>query len=182
MKSSDILTSGRSRESYPVLFTTSLIQPEIPQNTGNIGRTCVSSCSFLEIVGPLGFKITDSNLKRAGLDYWKDLNWQYFEDRDSWERSLSRPERTFYFSAKSERLFYDVEFKRGDRFVFGQETVGLPDDMMQQNSDRVLQLPILGPVRGLNVATAVAVVHCEAIRQLRLRGEIKPQDFRIYRD
>ncbi|MFN7453709.1 MAG: tRNA (cytidine(34)-2'-O)-methyltransferase [Pseudobdellovibrionaceae bacterium] len=182
MKSSDILTSGRSQENYPVLFTTTLIQPEIPQNTGNIGRTCVSSRSFLEIVGPTGFKITDSNLKRAGLDYWKNLNWQYFENRESWVEKISNPERTFYFSAKSERLFFDVEFQIGDRFVFGRETLGLPDDMMQQNAERVLQLPILGPVRGLNVATAVAVVHCEAIRQFRNQGRLSPQDFRIYRD
>jgi tRNA (cytidine/uridine-2'-O-)-methyltransferase len=181
MKSSDILTEGSSRERYPLLFTTTLIEPEIPQNTGNIGRTCVGCRSFLEIVGPTGFDITDSNLKRAGLDYWPNLNWTSYHSQKEWaQKTNPTHDRTFYFSAKSSRLIYDVEFQPGDRFVFGKETKGLPEDLMRQNESRVLQLPILGPIRGLNLATAVAVVLYEAVRQVRHKGHLNPNDFRIY--
>lgn len=181
MKSLDILTEGSSREAYPLLFTTTLIEPEIPQNTGNIGRTCVGCRSFLEIVGPTGFHITDSNLKRAGLDYWPELNWKFYDSQKSWtEQADPSNSRTFYFSAKSPRLIYDVDFHPGDRFVFGKETKGLPEDLMRQNQSRVLQLPILGPIRGLNLATAVAVVLYEAVRQVRQKGHLGPNDFRIY--
>lgn len=152
------------------LFHVVLIEPEIPQNTGNIGRTCVGLRSHLDLVGELGFKITDKNLRRAGLDYWQHLTWKHFENIKDWEGQLARPERTFYFSAKAEKSLYDVQFQKGDTFVFGRETQGLPDDILRRNSQRMLLIPILGPVRGYNVATSVAMVLTEAYRQVR--GEI----------
>lgn len=119
----------------------------------------------LHLIGKLGFEINDRNLKRAGLDYWPHLKWYRHEQLSDWESSLSQPERVFYFSAFSHRNFFDVEFQPGDTFVFGKETKGLPQDLLQRNEQRCLQLPILGPVRGLNLATAVAIVLYEAVRQ-----------------
>lgn len=149
------------------LFRISLIEPEIPQNTGNIGRTCVGMHCHLDLVGEMGFNITDKNLRRAGLDYWQHLTWKHFADIPEWEQSLATPSRVFYFSAYATRSIYDVQYQKGDTFVFGRETRGLPDDMLQRNADRCLQIPILGPVRGYNVATSVAMVLTEAYRQIR---------------
>lgn len=164
----DILTGNRPETaSAAPLFRISLIEPEIPQNTGNIGRTCVGLNSHLDLVGELGFRITDKNLRRAGLDYWQHLTWKHYPDIPSWQQSLGDPTRVFYFSAYATRSMYDVEYRSGDTFVFGRETRGLPDDMLQRNQDRCLQIPILGPVRGYNVATSVAMVLTEAYRQIR---------------
>lgn len=175
MKSSDILTEGNPVGLPQNYFTTVLIEPDIPQNTGNIGRTCVGSRSDLHLVGKMGFEITDKNLKRAGLDYWQHLRWKHFQSLQDWEQQLSQPKRVFYFSAKTSNSFYDQEFQVGDTFVFGKETKGLPEDLMRRNQDRVLVIPILGPVRGFNVATSVAVVLAEAIRQTIRSGQIKPE-------
>ena len=158
------------------LFHVALVEPEIPQNTGNIGRTCVGTRSDLHLVGQLGFKITDRNLKRAGLDYWQHLSWKHHESIGDWKSEIKDPRRVFYFSAKGTRHYYDVQFQKGDWIVFGKETKGLPDDLLQQNPEQVLLIPILGPVRGYNVSTAVAIVAFEFLRQLRERGEM-PEDY-----
>lgn len=161
----EVLKGGRPDHGPAPLFTVALIEPEIPQNTGNIGRTCVGTRAELQIAGKLGFKITDRNLKRAGLDYWQHLHWQSFENVADWEEQIKAPSRVFYFSARAKKSYTDVQFQPGDTFVFGKETKGLPEDLMRRNSDRLLQIPILGPIRGLNLATAVAIVLYEAIRQ-----------------
>jgi len=164
---------GNTPEGAPEpLFHVALIEPEIPQNTGNIGRTCVGTQSDLHLVGPLGFHITDRNLKRAGLDYWQHLSWSLHETRADWQKKIKDPARVFYFSAFATQSYYDVEYKKGDWLVFGKETKGLPDDILQQNPGQVLLIPILGPVRGYNVATSVAIVLFEALRQLRFRQEL----------
>lgn len=167
MKSTDILHEGQPLEAYKALFQVALIEPEIPQNTGNIGRTCVGTRSDLHLVGDLGFKITDTNLKRAGLDYWQHLRWKHWQNLADWESQLERPNRVFYFSAFAQKNYQDVQFQEGDTFVFGKETKGLPEDLMRRNADQTLLIPMYGPVRGFNVATAVAVVLYEAIRQVR---------------
>jgi tRNA (cytidine/uridine-2'-O-)-methyltransferase len=172
----EILRGHQPPNAPEPLFHVALIEPEIPQNTGNIGRTCVGTRSDLHLVGELGFKITDRNLKRAGLDYWQHLSWRHHPSLDGWRREIRDPKRVFYLSAKATRTFYDVEYRKGDWLVFGRETKGLPDDILQQNSEQTLLIPILGPVRGYNVATSVAVVLFEALRQLRTRGEM-PEDF-----
>jgi tRNA (cytidine/uridine-2'-O-)-methyltransferase len=159
---------GHPQLSRPNLFNVSLIEPEIPQNTGNIGRTCVGTRANLHLVGNLGFEITDKNLKRAGLDYWQHLWWQHYETQQDWESQIPDPSRVFYFSARATRCYYDVQFKPDDWLVFGKETKGLDSELMRRNEDRCLQIPILGPIRGLNVATAVAIVLYEAVRQNRL--------------
>jgi len=149
------------------LFHVVLIEPEIPQNTGNIGRTCVGLNSALHLVGPTGFEINHARLKRAGLDYWPYLNWQMYPNRDSWSKSFVPKGRRYYFSAKATRLYYDVSYKPGDVLVFGKETAGLPDDMLTENAKDTVLLPMLGQVRGYNLATAVAIGIFEAYRQIR---------------
>ncbi|PIS10640.1 MAG: tRNA (uridine(34)/cytosine(34)/5-carboxymethylaminomethyluridine(34)-2'-O)-methyltransferase TrmL [Bdellovibrio sp. CG10_big_fil_rev_8_21_14_0_10_47_8] len=169
MKSSDILHRNHPTLTEPSLFRVALIEPEIPQNTGNIGRTCVGTRSELHLVGNLGFEITDKNLKRAGLDYWQHLHWTHHLSMADWQKQIPDPSRVFYFSTKSSRSYFEADFQPGDWFVFGKETKGLDPDLLRQNEDRVLKIPILGPIRSLNVATAVTVVLYEAIRQIQSR-------------
>lgn len=170
MKSSDILVENRPHQKAPPLFHVVLIEPDIPQNTGNIGRTCVGTRSELHLVGKLGFEITDRNLKRAGLDYWQHLTWTHHQTMGEWQSQISNPQRVFYFSTKATQTYFDVEYQIGDNLVFGKETRGLDEDILRQNPDRILQIPILGPIRSLNVATAATVVLYEAIRQLKRKG------------
>lgn len=167
-----VLSQGSPQVKLPHLFNVTLVEPEIPQNTGNIGRTCVATHSSLYLVGNLGFKITDTNLKRAGLDYWDHLTWKHFSTISEWESQLLNPKRVFYFSAKADQHYTEVQYKKGDHFVFGKETKGLPEDLMLRNKEQLLYIPLLGPARGLNVATAVAIVVYEGIRQLQFRKEL----------
>ena len=128
--------------------------------------------SDLHLVGKLGFEITDSNLKRAGLDYWEHLTWTHHQRLQDWEAVVKNPRRAFYLSAKADIHYTDVQFQKEDWLIFGKETKGLPDDLMLRNKEQLLLIPLLGPARGLNVATAVAVVLYEGIRQLQTRGEL----------
>ena len=177
MKSSGIwaekvLSQGCPTVTKPHLFHIALIEPEIPQNTGNIGRTCVATHSSLHLVGNLGFKITDSNLKRAGLDYWDHLTWKHHAEISDWQKEIMNPTRVFYFSAKADMHYTEVQYKQGDWLVFGKETKGLPEDLMLCNKDQLVYIPLLGPARGLNLATAVAIAAYEGIRQLQKRKEL----------
>jgi tRNA (cytidine/uridine-2'-O-)-methyltransferase len=155
------------KQQYGSLFNVALIEPEIPQNTGNIGRTCVGLMSSLHLVGKKGFEITDKNLKRAGLDYWPYLTWEQHADFSSWQKKIPDPKRVFYFTTKTTQTYWDPQFQPGDWFVFGKETKGLPEDLLRQNPEQCLTIPQIGPIRSLNVATAVAIVLYEAYRQLR---------------
>ena len=170
--SESTLTGSQSPAAVSPFFHVVLVEPEIPQNTGNIGRTCVATNCDLHLVGKLGFKITDTNLKRAGLDYWQHLSWTHHKQFTDWQKQLEDPKRVFYFSAKARRHYSSETFKKGDWFVFGKETKGLDKELLRRNVDRTLWIPLYGPVRGLNVATSGAVVVYEAIRQLEARGEI----------
>lgn len=152
------------------LFHVALVEPEIPQNTGNIGRTCVGINADLHLVGKLGFEITDANLKRAGLDYWQHLSWKQHNSIDAWKAEVEDEKRVFYFSSHATKSFFDVQYRPGDWFVFGKETKGLDPELLQRNEDRALQIPLRGPIRGLNVATAVAIVLYEALRQVETKG------------
>jgi tRNA (cytidine/uridine-2'-O-)-methyltransferase len=177
MKSSGTSTDPLLKGHSPVLekppvFHVALIEPEIPQNTGNIGRTCVGTRADLHLVGKLGFNITDKNLKRAGLDYWQYLQWTHHAEFSDWERQVKDPTRVFYFSTKAKKTYFDVEFQPGDWLVFGKETKGLDEDLLRRNPEQVLKIPILGPIRSLNVATAVTVVLYEGLRQLKNQGQI----------
>jgi tRNA (cytidine/uridine-2'-O-)-methyltransferase len=169
LKDGNILSSVTKKDCF---FRVALIEPEIPQNTGNIGRTCVGTQSELHLIGPLGFEITDKNLKRAGLDYWPHLFWKQYENYDSWFQNVSNPQRTFFFSTKAGKNYDEVDYQRGDWLIFGKETKGLSESILTQYQDRVVKIPQYGPIRSLNVATAVAIALYEGIRQLRTKNLI----------
>lgn len=153
---------------YPeTQFNIVLIEPEIPQNTGNIGRTCVGTWCKLHLVGKLGFEITDKNLKRSGLDYWPHLEWVHHPDWESWWKLVQNPERVFFFSTHADKSFYDLKLQKGDWLVFGKETKGLGPEIIKKYRDQLVKLPMLGPIRSLNVATTVAIAVYEGLRQFR---------------
>ena len=123
-------------EKYPHLnFNIVLVEPEIPTNTGNIGRTCVGSYSHLHLVHPLGFEITDTRLKRAGLDYWGDLQVTHHKGYDQWFQTVPDPSRVFFFTTKVDRPYFSVDYKPGDYLVFGPETRGLSKSVLEANAD-----------------------------------------------
>ena len=143
-----------------------LVQPEIPPNTGNIARLCAATGSRLHLIEPLGFKITDSRLRRAGLDYWPSIQGQV---HPSWPALLEalRPGRFFLYSTGSSRPYTQVAYRSGDVLVFGCETKGLPEDLLATFPRAVLGIPIrTDHVRSLNLSSAVAVVVYEALRQI----------------
>lgn len=148
------------------LFKVVLLEPEIPQNTGNIGRTCVGLECELHIIGPTGFEITDANLKRAGLDYWQHLSWFQYKSFEEWFSTVENPERVFYFTTKVKQTYFDVKYQRGDWLVFGKETKGLPPELIQSNLKQAVTIPQTGQVRSLNLATAVAISLYEGFRQV----------------
>ena len=147
------------------MFNVVLVEPEIPPNTGNIGRLCLATGSTLHLVKPLGFSIDDRELKRAGLDYWKEVDLQLW---DSFERLRhdNANNRFFFLTTKTDRAYYDVQFGAGDFLVFGRETKGLPEAMLRDHADELLTIPMQG-TRSLNLATAVGIVLFEAMRQQR---------------
>lgn len=148
------------------MFNIVLIEPEIPPNTGNIGRLCLATGSTLHLVKPLGFSIDDRTLLRAGLDYWKEVDvrlWDSFEDL---QRAQQPNGRLFFLTTKSDRAYCDVCFEPGDFLVFGRETKGLPETLLAAHAEQLLTIPMQG-TRSLNLATAVAIVLFEAVRQQR---------------
>ncbi len=144
-----------------------LIEPEIPNNTGNIGRLCVGTESRLHLVHPFGFKITDTNLKRAGMDYWVHLDWNQYENVAEWMAAIPDLSRVFLFSSNSEKSYYDTEFKDGDWLVFGKESVGLSAEVLSKFENH-LTIPISPLARSYNLANAVAFAVGEAKRQVNL--------------
>lgn len=148
------------------LFRIVLIEPEIPQNTGNIGRTCVATNCELHLVGKMGFEINDTNLKRAGLDYWPHLKWYRHETFADWWKHVEDPSRIWLFTTKTKRTYFEPEFKQGDWFVFGKETKGLDPDLLLKYPDQTVTIPMIGDgARSLNLATSVAIAAYEGVRQ-----------------
>lgn len=147
-------------------FKIGLIEPEIPNNTGNIGRTCVGTFCELHLVGKLGFEISDRQLKRAGLDYWPNLVWTHHLSWEEWWRRIEDPSRVFFFSKKATRSFREVQYQAGDWLVFGKETKGLEERILKDHSDQLVRIPVEGPIRSLNLASAVAVAIYEGLRQI----------------
>lgn len=147
------------------LFHVVLYQPDIPQNTGNIGRSCVAVGAKLWLVRPLGFRLDSRYLKRAGMDYWQHLDWQAV---DSWTELMTylgdRPQ--WLFSRFATRLAWDASFQAGDVLVFGSETRGLPETLRTANAHRCLKLPMREEVRSLNLASTVNTILYEGVRQL----------------
>lgn len=141
-----------------------LYQPEIPQNTGNIGRTCVAIGAKLWLIRPLGFRVDDRSLKRAGMDYWEHLDW---EVADSWEEVQKRlpDSQVWHLTKTATRLVWDATFKIGDILLFGSESRGLPASILSQNPASNLKLPMSDLVRSLNLASTANTVAYEAVRQ-----------------
>ncbi len=149
------------------MFNVVLVRPEIPPNTGNIGRLCLATRSTLHLVRPLGFSLADRQLKRAGLDYWNEVSlklWDSFDALQRSQRSQSRDANYFFLTTKSKRPYYQARFQLDDFLVFGSETKGLPESLLVANSDRCICIPMHG-TRSLNLATAVGIVLFEAVRQ-----------------
>lgn len=141
-----------------------LIEPEIPQNTGNIARTCAATGARLHLVEPMGFKITDKQVKRAGLDYWDKLDITYYKDIDDFfERNKGA--EFFYFTTKAEQAHSDVQYPNNCFLVFGKETKGLPEELLKANHDRCVRLPMRGIIRSLNLANSVCAGAYEVLRQ-----------------
>ena len=153
-------------ENQESLFRVVLVEPEIPQNTGNIGRTCVGTNCELHLIQPMSFEITDTNLKRAGLDYWQHLKWFTHKNYQDWFSKVEDPSRVFYFTTKVPKTYYEIKYQKGDWFVFGKETKGLPPELINQNKEQAITIPQTGPVRSLNLATAVAITIYEGFRQV----------------
>lgn len=149
------------------LFRVALIEPEIPSNTGNIGRTCVAGNCELQLVGPLAFEITDKKLKRAGLDYWPYLNYKYYKNLKVWE-NREQLSRAWFFSTKGKNSLYDCSIQKGDLLVFGKETGGLDQELLNRFEKRTVLIPFTGKVRSLNLSNAVAIALFEALRQNRI--------------
>ncbi len=143
-----------------------LVEPEIPNNTGNIGRLCVGTHSRLHLIHPFGFKITDAAVKRAGLDYWVHLDRTEYPDVGAWAAIVPDPSRVFLFSSHARQSYLDAKFQDGDWLVFGKESVGLSKEVLDR-FDNHLSIPISPLVRSYNIANSVAFALGEAKRQLR---------------
>lgn len=142
-----------------------LVEPEIPNNTGNIGRLCVGTGNRLHLIKPYGFEITDKNLKRSGLDYWVHLDWKEYNNVDEWIAQIPDKSRVFLFSSKADASYYEAEFQEGDWLVFGKESVGLSPEVLAQFENH-LTIPMSDKIRSYNIANSVAFVVGEARRQL----------------
>lgn len=146
------------------MFHIVLVEPEIPQNTGNIVRTCAATGCHLHLVRPLGFEVSDKYLKRAGLDYWNFVDISFYDGIE--EVFAAYPSaRFFFFSTKAAKTHSDVAYREGDFLVFGKETKGLPEPLLAAHYDSCVRLPMLGGIRSLNLANSVAVAVYEAWRQ-----------------
>ena len=149
-------------------FNIVLVTPQIPNNTGNIGRLCVGSLSKLHLVKPLGFEITDSRVKRAGLDYWSELDLCYHENFEALLESIPDISRVFFFTTRAKKSYYDVSYKEGDWLVFGREADGLPQEIVEKFEKQCVKIPFPGTVRSFNLGNAVAMSLGEGLRQLSI--------------
>ena len=153
-----------------------LFEPEIPANTGNIGRTCVATGTRLHLIEPLGFSLSEKALKRAGMDYWKDLdvttyvNWEDFCQKN--------PDAKIYFATtKARHVYSEVNYESDCYIMFGKESAGIPEEILKENPDTCVRIPMLGETRSLNLSNSVAIVLYEALRQnsfdhMTLEGEL----------
>ena len=146
------------------MFNVVLVEPEIPPNTGNIGRLCLATRSTLHLVRPFGFSLDDRQLRRAGLDYWDEVPLQTWDSFDALQRAQSAETRYFFLTTKAQCPYYSVDFRKNDFLVFGRETKGLSHKLLATNPQSCITIPMHG-TRSLNLATAVAIVLFEAVRQ-----------------
>ncbi len=146
------------------MFNIVLVEPEIPQNTGNIARTCAATGCRLHLVKPLGFEVSDKYLKRAGLDYWQYVDIKYWENFEELQAAFPQG-RFFYFTTKALNCYTDIEYTDGDFLVFGKETKGLPEELLKANPHSCVRIPMMGELRSLNLSNSVAIAVYEGLRQ-----------------
>ncbi len=151
------------------MFNIVLVEPEIPQNAGNIARTCAATGTVLHMVRPFGFEISDKYLKRAGLDYWHLVDIRYYDSFEEVEKA-NPDARFFFFTTKGRSRHSDVEFKDGDFLVFGKETKGLPEELLMKHEKECLRIPMFSEARSLNLSNSVAIAVYEALRQTDYDG------------
>lgn len=148
------------------MFNIVLVNPEIPQNTGSIGRICVNTDSRLHIIKPISFDLSEKAVRRAGMDYWKLLDLHVWESLDDFlEAYASKSDRFFFATTKTDQPYFKADFKKGDFFFFGGESKGLPMELMQQKSEHMITIPMGKNGRSLNLSVAVGIVLYDAIRQ-----------------
>ncbi len=146
-----------------------LVEPEIPPNTGNVGRLCLATGARLHLVKPLGFSLDDRAVRRAGLDYWRDVDVKLWDSLDELFAAAGSGARFFFVTTKAKRAYWDAQFRDGDFLVFGRETKGLPEPLLAAHAESCLTIPMTGSTRSLNLATAAGIVLYEAVRQLAAR-------------
>ena len=153
-----------------------LLEPEIPANTGNIGRTCVASGTRLHLIEPLGFSLSEKALKRAGMDYWKDLDvTTYIDYQDFLEKNPGA--KIYMATTKAHRVYTEVSYEEDCYIMFGKESAGIPEEILVENRENCVRIPMIGDIRSLNLGNSVAVVLYEALRQngfagMNLEGEL----------
>ena len=146
-----------------------LYEPEIPANTGNIGRTCVATNTRLHLIEPLGFRLDEKSLKRAGMDYWKDLDVQtYIDYNDFLERNPGA--KIYMATTKAQKVYTEVEYEPDCYIMFGKESAGIPEEILVHHKDTCVRIPMMGEIRSLNLGNSVAVVLYEALRQNEFAG------------
>ena len=146
-----------------------LLEPEIPANTGNIGRTCVATGTRLHLIEPLGFRLDEKSIKRAGMDYWEKLDVsRYINYREFLD--INRPKRIFMATTKAHTVYTEVKFDPNDFIMFGKESAGIPEEILVENESTCIRIPMLSDIRSLNLSNSVAVVLYEALRQQGFSG------------
>lgn len=145
-----------------------LLEPEIPQNTGNISRTCAATGATLHLIRPFGFEISDRTLKRAGLDYWKYLDVRYYDNIEEFYQKNTGA--FWYFTTKADKKYTDVCYTGDVYLIFGKETKGLPEDLLKANRESCVRIPMLDEIRSLNLSNAAAIAVYEALRQNNFDG------------
>jgi tRNA (cytidine/uridine-2'-O-)-methyltransferase len=150
-----------------------LVEPEIPPNTGNVARLCAATRSTLHLIEPFGFKLDDTQLKRAGMDYWQHVEWHRWPNWAVFQKEVPDGARLWLVESKGPRLYTEVSFTPEDYLVFGRETAGLPKKLLRENPDRWLRIPMFNAkARSLNLSNCVALVLFEALRQQGFKGEV----------
>jgi tRNA (cytidine/uridine-2'-O-)-methyltransferase len=150
-----------------------LLEPEIPPNTGNVARLCAATRSSLHLIEPLGFRLDDTQLKRAGMDYWQHVEWHRWPDWAAFQKKLPQGARLWLVESKGPRLYTEARFAPDDYLVFGRETAGLPRRLLRENPDHWLRIPMFNAkARSLNLSNCVALVLFEALRQQGFNAEV----------
>ena len=163
-------------------FNIVLLEPEIPANTGNIGRTCVATGTRLHLIEPLGFRLSEKDLKRAGMDYWPQLDVTTYVNYEDFLKK-NPGARPYMATTKGPRVYTEAQFEPDCYIMFGKESAGIPEEILLENQERAIRIPMLGETRSLNLSNSVAIVLYEALRQndfpgMRLEGHLTRYDWK----